>query len=182
MVNKIIMDMNKFESEIAENEKRHKKKYKENAELRRDLVQTLLVRGNTQWEIAESLDVSQSTVSRDIQWIRSVAKKELKDTLEKKLPEEFHKYLVGIDEVLRHAWDIALSGEAAEKIRLEALQFVIECSKHKMDVISNPPLLRSKNTLKPFKRNNHFDVVKTRDSYNSSPENHREIEKNQFEN
>jgi hypothetical protein len=52
----------KFESEIAENEKRHKKKYKENAELRRDWVQTLLVRGNTQWEIAESLDVSQSTI------------------------------------------------------------------------------------------------------------------------
>ena len=39
--------MNNFESEIAENEKRHKKKYKENAELRRDWVQTLLVRGNT---------------------------------------------------------------------------------------------------------------------------------------
>jgi hypothetical protein len=79
----------------------------------------LLVRGNTQWEIAESLDVSQSTVSRDIQWIRSVAKKELNDTLEKKLSEEYHKQLVGIDEVLRHAWDLALSGEAAEKTRLE---------------------------------------------------------------
>ena len=62
-MNKISMDMNKFENEIAEDEKRRKKKYKENAELRRDLVQTLLVRGNTQWEIAESLEVSQPTIS-----------------------------------------------------------------------------------------------------------------------
>lgn len=176
------MDMNKFESEIAENEKRRKKKYKENVELRRDLVQTLLVRGNTQWEIAESLDVSQPTISRDIQWIRSVAKKELKDTLEKKLPEEYHKYLVGIDEVLRHAWNIALSGAAAEKTQLDALQFVIECSKHKMDVIMNIPFLKSNNTLTPFKRNSHSDANEIKDSYNSSPKNQKEIEKNQFEN
>jgi len=176
------MEMNNFESEIAENEKRHKKKYKENAELRRDWVQTLLVRGNTQWEIAKSLEVSQSTISRDIQWIRSVAKKELKDTVEKKLPEEYLKHLVGINEVLRHDWDIALSGESSEKTQLEALQFVIECSKHKMDVISNPPLLKSKNTLKPFKRNNHFDADNAKNSYNCSPKTQKEIDKNQFEN
>ena len=168
--------MNKFESEIAENEKRRKKKYKENAELRRDWVQTLLVRGNTQWEIAESLEVSQSTISRDIQWIRSVAKKELKDTLGKKLPEEYHKYLVGIDEVLRHAWDIALSG-AVEKTRLEALEFVIECNKHKMDVISNPPLLKPNKTLKPSIRR-HLDAYRTRNNYDNSVKNPKELEKN----
>ena len=176
------MGMNKFENEIAEKETRRKNKYKENAELRRNMVQTLLVRGKTQWEIAESLEVSQPTISRDIKWIKSVAKKELKETLEKKLPEEYHKYLVGIDEVLRHAWHIAISGRAVEKTRLEALQFVIECSKHKMNVISNPPLLKLKNGLKPFKRNNHFDAVKTKDKYSSSPKNQKEIEKNQFEN
>ena len=181
-MNKISMDMNKFENEIAEDEKRRKKKYKENAELRRDLVQTLLVRGNTQWEIAESLEVSQPTISRDIKWIKSVAKKELKDTLEKKLPQEYHTYLVGIDEVLRHSWNIALSGEAVEKTRLEALQFVIECNKHKMNVISNPPLLKSKNTLKPFKRNNHFDAVKTKDRYSCSSKNQKDIKSNPFEN
>jgi hypothetical protein len=138
----------------------------------------LLVRGNTQWEIAESLEVSQSTISRDIQWIRSVAKKELKDTLEKKLPEEYHKYLVGINEVLRQAWDIALSGNAVEKTRLEALQFVIECSKHKMNVILNPPL-QSNNNIKPFKRNSHVDSSEN-NNYNSFHKNQKEIEKNQF--
>lgn len=174
--------MNKFTNEIDENEKRRKKKYKQNAELRRNLVQTLLVKGNTQWEIAESLNISQPTVSRDIQWLRSVAKKELKDKLEKNFPEEYHRYLVTIDEVLRHAWDIALSGLTVEKTRLEALQFVIECCKHKMDVIMNPPVLKSNISLKPFKTNHHFDVDNAKDSDNTFSRNQKEVEKNQFEN
>ena len=37
-----------------------------------------------------------------------------------------------------------------------------------MDVIMNPPVLRkSNNTLKPFKRNSHFDADNTKDSDNS---------------
>lgn len=180
-MNKMSMEMNSLTDEIAENEKRRKKKYKENVELRRHTVQSMLIRGNTQWEIAENLGVSQSTVSRDIYWLRSVAKKELKEMLEKKIPEEYHRYLVSFDEVLRHAWEIALSG-FTEKIRLEALQFVIKCCKHKMDVIMNPPVLRkSNNTLKPFKRNNHFDVDNTKDSDNSFTRNQKETKKNQYE-
>jgi DNA-directed RNA polymerase specialized sigma subunit len=88
------MEMNNLTDEIAENEKRRKKKYKDNVELRRNTVQSMLIRGNTQWEIAENLGVSQSTVSRDIYWLRSVVKKELKEILEKKIPEEYHRYLV----------------------------------------------------------------------------------------
>ena len=104
------MDMNSLvdmaKNRSVENEKRRKTNYKDNVELRRHIVQSMLIRGNTQWEIAEYLGVSQPTVSRDIQWLRSVAKKDLKDKLEKKVPEEYYRYLVSIDEVLRHAWEI----------------------------------------------------------------------------
>ena len=166
---------------FAENEKRRKTNYNEKVQLRRNTVQSMIIRGKTQWEIAENLGVSQPTVSRDIQWLRSVAKKELKDKLEKKFPEEYHRYLVGIDEVLRHTWDIALSGFTDEKIRLDALQFVIDCFKHKMDVIMNPPILKSNNTVKQFKRKGRFDADSTRDSDNSFTRNQKEIKKNQLE-
>jgi predicted transcriptional regulator len=136
----------KSDNVFDENERRRKKKYRENVELRRNTVQSMIIRGKTQWEIAESLDISQPTVSRDIQWIRSVAKKELKDKLEKKFPEEYHRYLVSIDEVLKNTWDIALGEFTDYKVRLNALQFVINCSKHKMDVIMNPPVLKSNNS------------------------------------
>ena len=162
MVNKMSMDLNTLSNEITLNEKKRKKNYNENVELRRNKVQSLLVRGNTQWEIAESLGVSQPTVSRDIQWVRDIAKKELKVTVEKKLPEEYHKYLVGIDEVLRIAWDIALSGKY-DKTQLDALQFVIECSKHRMDAIMNPPVItKSNNQPKRYKGNNCLDTDITR--------------------
>jgi hypothetical protein len=112
----------------------------------------MIIRGKTQWEIAEYLGVSQVTVSRDIQWLRSVAKKELKNMLEKKVPEEYHRYLVGIDEILRHTWEIALSS-LHEKIRLDAFQFVIDCFKHKVDVIVNPTVFKSNNSDNNFTRN-----------------------------
>lgn len=174
------MDMNTLvemaKNRSVENEKRRKTNYKDNVELRRHIVQSMLIRGNTQWEIAEYLGVSQPTVNRDIQWLRSVAKKELKDMLEKKVPEEYYRYLVSIDEVLRKTWEIALSA-FDEKIRLDALQFVIECSKHKMDVIMNPPVLKSNNTLNPFKRKRHSDADNTRYSDNSFTSNQKEIKK-----
>jgi predicted transcriptional regulator len=146
----------KADNEFAENERRRKKKYRENIDLRRNTVQSMLIRGNTQWEIAENLGVSQPTISRDIQWLRSVAKKELRDKLEKKFPEEYYKYLVSIDEVLKNTWDIALSGFIDDKIRLDALQFVINCGKHKMDVIMNPPVLKL-NSVKPFKSRSFYE-------------------------
>lgn len=168
------MDMNRLiemaKNNSIEDEKRRKTNYKENVELRRNKVQSMLIRGNTQWEIAENLCVSQPTISRDIQWLRSVAKKELKDKLEKKVPEEYYRYMVSIDEVQKNAWELAQSSYD-EKTRLDALKFVLNCGKYKMDVILNPPHLESNNTLKPFKKNNHFDG-ETKDSYNSSPKTH----------
>ena len=82
------MDMNSLvemaKNRSEENEKRRKTNYKDNVELRRHTVQSMLIRGNTQWEIAEYLGVSQPTVSRDIQWLKAIAKKELKVAVEKK--------------------------------------------------------------------------------------------------
>ena len=179
------MDANSFANTIpnvfAENEKRRKQKYKDNVELRRNTVQSMLIRGKTQWEIAEFLGVSQPTVSRDIQWLRAAAKKELKVTLEKTFPEEYHKYLVTIDEVLRNAWDIALSGFAVEKTQLEALQFVVECSKHRMDAIINPPILTKfsnlSNRVKQFKGINYLDMDITRPSTNRFTVKKKEVNK-----
>lgn len=93
-----------------------------------------------------------------------------------KVPGEYYRYLVSIDEVLRNTWEIALSA-FDEKIRFDALQFVIECSKHKMDVIMNPPVLKSNNTLNPFKRKRHSDADNTRYSDNSFTSNQKEFKK-----
>jgi predicted transcriptional regulator len=40
---------------------------------RRDKVQQLLVRGYSQWDVAKELQIDQSTVSRDVQYLRHQA-------------------------------------------------------------------------------------------------------------
>jgi DNA-directed RNA polymerase specialized sigma24 family protein len=44
---------------------------------RRNKVQQLLVRGYSQWNVAEELQIDQSTVSRDIQYLRQQLQKNL---------------------------------------------------------------------------------------------------------
>ena len=73
--------------------------------------------------------------------------------------------------------EVKIANSIDEKIRLDALQFVIECSKHKMDVIMNPPVLKSNNTLNPFKRRRHSGADNTRYSDNSFTSNQKETKK-----
>jgi predicted transcriptional regulator len=53
---------------------------------RRNKVQQLLVRGYSQWDVAEELQIDQSTVSRDIQYLRQQAQENLQKHIQQKLP------------------------------------------------------------------------------------------------
>ena len=55
---------------------------------RRNKVQQLLVRGYSQWDVAEEIRIDQSTVSRDIQYLRQQAQKNLQKHIQQKLPED----------------------------------------------------------------------------------------------
>lgn len=177
------MDMNSLvemaKNRSVENEKRRKTNYTNNVELRRHTVQSMLIRGNTQWEIAENLGVSQPTISRDIQWLKAIAKKELKVAVEKKIPEEYHKYMVALDEVLRNAWVIALYGDV-DKTKLDALNFVLQCSKQRMDAIMNPPVLTKSNSpVKRFNGNSYLDKNNPKVSNNNLTVKKKEVNKTQ---
>jgi IS30 family transposase len=68
---------------------------------RRNKIQQLLVRGYSQWDIADELQIDQSTVSRDIQYLRHQAQESLKSHIQNKLPEEYQYCLTGMDQVLK---------------------------------------------------------------------------------
>ena len=46
---------------------------------RRNKVQQLLVRGYSQWDVAEELQIDQSTVSRDVHYLRQNAQANLQN-------------------------------------------------------------------------------------------------------
>src|SRR5918994_1340367 len=111
-------------------------------EWRRNKVQQLLVRGYSQWDIADELQIDQSTVSRDIQCIRREAHENLQKHIQEKLPQEYERCLTGMNQVLKLSWDIANKPKNASndngqtmtmtdnKTRLQALSLINDCYKY----------------------------------------------------
>jgi DNA-binding transcriptional regulator LsrR (DeoR family) len=49
----------------------------------------LLVQGQNQYGIAEALQISQPTISRDVQYLKAKAKEDIELHINEKLPEEY---------------------------------------------------------------------------------------------
>jgi hypothetical protein len=120
---------------------------------RRNKVQQLLVRGYSQWDVAEELQIDQSTVSRDIQYLRHQAQTDLQKQFQQKLPEEYHRCLTGMNQVLKLSWQIANNNTPKQngqdhndnitittgddRTRLQALSLINDCYKYIMDLTTN---------------------------------------------
>jgi IS30 family transposase len=119
---------------------------------RRNKVQQLLVRGYSQWDVAEELQIDQSTVSRDIQYLRKQAQANLQKHIKQKLPEEYQRCLTGMNQVLKLSWQIANNNRqngqdlndinntvttSDERTRLQALSLINDCYKYIMDLTTN---------------------------------------------
>jgi predicted transcriptional regulator len=123
-------------------------------EWRRNKVQQLLVRGYSQWDVAEELQIDQSTVSRDVQYLRQTAQVNLQKHIQQKLPEEYQRCLTGMNQVLKLSWQIAnnitsrQNGQdhndnintittGDDRTRLQALSLINDCYKYIMDLTTN---------------------------------------------
>ena len=120
---------------------------------RRNKVQQLLVRGYSQWDVAEELQIDQSTVSRDVQYLRHQAQANLQKHFQQKLPEEYHRCLTGMNQVLKLSWQIANNNTKQngqdhndnintittgdDRTRLQALSLINDCYKYIMDLTTN---------------------------------------------
>jgi hypothetical protein len=119
---------------------------------RRNKVQQLLVRGYSQWDVAEELQIDQSTVSRDVHYLRQNAQANLQKHIQQQLPEEYQRCLTGMNQVLKLSWQIAnntrqnsqdlndnsntiTSGD--DRTKLQALSLINDCYKYIMDLTTN---------------------------------------------
>ena len=66
-------------------------------EWRRAKVLELLSKGDSQSEIAKTLQVDLSIISRDVYFLRQQAKDNIKRYIDERLPEEYEKCLVGLN-------------------------------------------------------------------------------------
>ena len=83
------------------------KRERSQIEWRRNKVQELVVKGYNQYEIADTLKISQPTISRDLDFLKRQAQENLKTHIQNKLPEEYQRCLTGMNQVLKLSWQIA---------------------------------------------------------------------------
>jgi predicted transcriptional regulator len=130
-------------------------------EVRRSRVIGLHSRRLTQMEIAKELNVDQSTISKDLRYIKDEAKNKILEFRDN-LSFEFVECLAEIDEIKRELWkiasteidpllnnnnnnnvmvdpNIAITTNLYHKNRIAALTQLLETIKHRMEMITGGP-------------------------------------------
>jgi hypothetical protein len=111
------------------------------AEYRRDQVFRLSSMGYSQPKIANVLNVSQSLISLDINFLRQKAKEALADYLENKLPLIFEESMAGISDVISTTWEIINNPNVSHHDRLQALSLIADCTERRLDMASNGSII-----------------------------------------
>jgi IS30 family transposase len=65
------------------------------------------VKGCSEYNIASELKVSQSTISRDMTYLRHQDREYLQTHIQERLPQEYQNCMSGINRVLQLTWEIA---------------------------------------------------------------------------
>jgi hypothetical protein len=105
-------------------------------EWRRRQVFELSSKGYSQVEIARRLQIHESTISRDLDFLREESKHKIRKYIEEKLPEEYEKCLVGLTAIQREAWNAAdQTQDTREKI--QALSLAKDCYGMKLELLTN---------------------------------------------
>src|ERR671927_353205 len=103
---------------------------------RRAKVLELLSKGDSQSEIAKTLQVDLSIISRDVYFLRQQAKSNIKRYIDERLPEEYEKCLTGLNAITKEAWNTAQNTEDKRE-EIHALSLAKECYSMKLDLLTN---------------------------------------------
>jgi hypothetical protein len=131
-------------------------------EWRRTKVLELLSKGDSQSDIAKTLQVDISIISRDVYFLRQQAKTNIKRYIDERLPEEYEKCMVGLNAILREAWNTAHNTEDKRE-KIQALSLAKECYSMKLELLTNATVVddairfvsgRSKESMKPSSNSN----------------------------
>src|SRR5919205_2993720 len=105
-------------------------------EWRRTKVLELLSKGDSQSEIAKTLQVDLSIISRDAYFLRQRAKSNIKRYIDERLPEEYEKCLVGLAAITKEAWNTSRQTEGKRE-KIQALSLAKECYSMKLELLTN---------------------------------------------
>lgn len=115
-------------------------KYK--IEDRRRTVASMLAQSMTESEIAEHLNVNQSTISRDIKVLKQLSQRFVYDLAKSDLAFYYKQCLVDIEEAKRRAWEIFnKSTGLSTRDKLLALKLIVDCNESKFALFKEGPAI-----------------------------------------
>ena len=160
-------------------------------EWRRVKVLELSSQGYSQIEIATNLQMDKSIICRDLAYLRQKAQDNLKMHIQDKLPEEYQKCMVGINQVLKICWDIVNKSRNVDnnngqtvtmtdnKTVLQALALINDCNKYKMDLTTNGVVITD--AIKFVQTNKEKLTMSTKEDDKESKEPDYDEDKDQLE-
>jgi hypothetical protein len=128
------------------------KRYKKQIDWRRNKVRELLVRGYTQYEIGQTLHISQPTISRDIRLIYDDSINKSHRLHPDSLYRELKITLDGLSELLRKLWSIIDDPKTLDKEKMKAIALIADYYNMRWK------FLASESFVKEYK--NHADQLK----------------------
>ena len=114
----------------------------EQLEWRRSKVVELRARGLSQTEIARELQVSEASISLDMQYLRNEAKKSIEEYTTEYLPEQHQICLCALDEIIKRAFEI-LETSDDNRGKLQAMDLFKDTHLMKLELLSNATIVDS---------------------------------------
>jgi hypothetical protein len=102
----------------------------------RSKVQELASHGYNQSEISKILQIRQPTINRDFSYLRQQAITNIKRYIDERLPEEYEKCIVGLNAILKEAWNTSQQARQ-EREKIQALSLTKQCYSMKLDLLTN---------------------------------------------
>jgi predicted transcriptional regulator len=115
-------------------------KYRNQMAWRRNKVKELLARSYHQHEIANTLHISQPTISRDIHYIQTEMRKSA-ENYDKHRYEVYRNNLLGLDEIIKKLWTIADSPKTDSKEKIKAIVWIGQYYRERLELIKHEPRL-----------------------------------------
>jgi len=118
-------------------------KVRQQIDWRRSKISELLSKGNSQAEISRILNIPKATINRDINYLRTLAKENIKEHIEERLPYEYEQCLQGITQIIQQAWIISdKTGDEDKREKLQSLSLAKDCYSTKINLLTNSHILK----------------------------------------
>jgi DNA-binding transcriptional ArsR family regulator len=114
---------------------------------RRRRVASLLAQSMIEEEIANILNVNQSTISRDIKVLKQMSREFVYNLAKSDLAYCYKQCIDGVEEVKRNAWSIFNNELLNPKDKILALKLIKECDEAKFTLFKDGPSIMNLKAL-----------------------------------